>query len=137
MKTLADFVQNAFLGFAVGDALGVPVEFETREWLQENPVKGMLGGMRHNQHPGTWSDDSSMLFCTAESLCGGYTWKISPFTIRNGKTDVSGLRAEGFLISAFRPAKRLSGSIVHLKWDCGSGPSPNRASMKRKTGTVR
>jgi ADP-ribosyl-[dinitrogen reductase] hydrolase len=72
MKTLADFVQDAFLGFATGDALGVPVEFETREWLQENPVAGMLGGMRYNQHPGTWSDDSSMLFCTAESLCRGY-----------------------------------------------------------------
>ncbi|MCX6246268.1 MAG: ADP-ribosylglycohydrolase family protein [Bacteroidetes bacterium] len=72
MKTLADFVQDAFLGFATGDALGVPVEFETREWLHENPVKEMLGGMRYNQLPGTWSDDSSMLFCTAESLCNGY-----------------------------------------------------------------
>jgi ADP-ribosyl-[dinitrogen reductase] hydrolase len=72
MKTLADSVRDAFLGFAVGDALGVPVEFETREWLQENPVSGMLGHMRYNQLPGTWSDDSSMVFCTAESLCGGY-----------------------------------------------------------------
>jgi len=72
MKTLSDSIQDAFLGFAVGDALGVPVEFETREWLQENPVQEMLGGMRYNQPPGTWSDDSSMLFCTAESLCNGY-----------------------------------------------------------------
>ena len=72
MKTLVDIIQDAFIGFATGDALGVPVEFETREWLQENPVQGMLGGMRYNQHPGTWSDDSSMLFCTAESLCRGY-----------------------------------------------------------------
>jgi ADP-ribosylglycohydrolase len=72
MKTLTDFIQDAFLGFAVGDALGLPVEFETREWLQENPVQGMLGGMRYNQPPGTWSDDSSMVFCTAESLCRGY-----------------------------------------------------------------
>lgn len=75
MKTLADSVRDAFLGFAVGDALGVPVEFETREWLQENPVKGMLGHMRFNQLPGTWSDDSSMVFCTAESLCNGYDLK--------------------------------------------------------------
>lgn len=72
MKTLAEFVRDAFLGFAIGDALGVPVEFETREWLQENPVQEMLGGMRYNQPPGTWSDDSSMMFCTAESLCNGY-----------------------------------------------------------------
>jgi ADP-ribosyl-[dinitrogen reductase] hydrolase len=72
MKNLAGFIQDAFIGFAIGDALGVPVEFETREWLQENPVQGMLGGMRYNQPPGTWSDDSSMVFCTAESLCKGY-----------------------------------------------------------------
>ena len=72
MKTLSEFIKDAFIGFAIGDALGVPVEFETREWLQENPVEGMLGGMRYNQPPGTWSDDSSMLFCTAESLCRGY-----------------------------------------------------------------
>jgi ADP-ribosylglycohydrolase len=72
MKTLVDIIQDAFLGFATGDALGVPVEYETREWLQENPVQGMLGNMRYNQHPGTWSDDSSMVFCTAESLCRGY-----------------------------------------------------------------
>jgi ADP-ribosylglycohydrolase len=72
MKSIAESVKDAFLGFAVGDALGVPVEFETREWLQENSVKEMLGGMRYNQRPGTWSDDSSLLFCTAESLCTGY-----------------------------------------------------------------
>jgi ADP-ribosylglycohydrolase len=72
MKTLAEFIQDAFIGFAAGDALGVPVEFETREWLKENPVQGMLGNMRYNQPPGTWSDDSSMVFCTAESLCRGY-----------------------------------------------------------------
>jgi ADP-ribosyl-[dinitrogen reductase] hydrolase len=28
--------------------------------------------MRYNQAPGTWSDDSSMVFCTVESLCKGY-----------------------------------------------------------------
>jgi ADP-ribosyl-[dinitrogen reductase] hydrolase len=72
MKTLADSIRDAFFGFAIGDALGVPVEFETREWLHENPVSEMMGFMRYNQAPGTWSDDSSMVFCTVESLCKGY-----------------------------------------------------------------
>lgn len=72
MKSLVESIQDAFIGFAIGDALGVPVEFEPREWLKENPVEGMLGNMRYNQPPGTWSDDSSMLFCSAESLCRGY-----------------------------------------------------------------
>ena len=72
MKIIDEFIRDAFIGFAIGDALGVPVEFETREWLRENPVQGMLGNMRYNQPPGTWSDDSSMVFCIAESLCRGY-----------------------------------------------------------------
>ena len=31
------------MGLAVGDALGVPVDFESRENLRNNPVKGMMG----------------------------------------------------------------------------------------------
>jgi ADP-ribosyl-[dinitrogen reductase] hydrolase len=65
-------ITDALLGFAVGDALGVPVEYKTREELAASPVTGMLEYMEHNQPAGTWSDDSSMVFCTLESLCNGY-----------------------------------------------------------------
>lgn len=65
-------VHAAFIGFAVGDALGVPVEFKRREYLKENPVKEMLGYMSWQQPAGTWSDDSSLAFCLAESLCNNY-----------------------------------------------------------------
>lgn len=68
--------QNAFrsglLGLAVGDALGVPVEFRSRKELEDNPVRGMRGKGTHGQPPGTWSDDSSLTFCLAESLTHGY-----------------------------------------------------------------
>lgn len=64
-------VEAAFLGQAIGDALGVPVEFKSREYLKKNPVKDYLGFLCWNQPPGTFSDDSSMMFCTAESLCVG------------------------------------------------------------------
>lgn len=63
---------SSFLGLAVGDALGVPVEFKPRQVLKENPVTGMRAYGTHQQPAGTWSDDSSMAFCTAESLCQGY-----------------------------------------------------------------
>jgi ADP-ribosyl-[dinitrogen reductase] hydrolase len=72
MKTLTDKIKASFIGFATGDALGVPVEFESRGWLQDNPVTDMIGYMRYNQPSGTWSDDSSLVFCTADSLCNGY-----------------------------------------------------------------
>jgi len=65
-------VKNCFLGLAVGDALGVPVEFRDRSFFKDHPVKEMLGYGTWNQPPGTWSDDSSLAFCLAESLVNGY-----------------------------------------------------------------
>lgn len=65
-------VRDALFGFAVGDALGLPVEYKSRANLKENPVLDMTGHGTHNQPPGTWSDDSSLSFITAESLCDGY-----------------------------------------------------------------
>lgn len=64
--------QASFFGQAIGDALGVPVEFRSRKSLTENPVTDFLGYMCWNQPPGTFSDDSSMMFCTAESLSTKY-----------------------------------------------------------------
>lgn len=72
MKEQYDKVKSCFLGLAIGDALGVPVEFQSRKQLTEKPVEDMLGYMSWNQPPGTWSDDSSLAFCLAESLVNGY-----------------------------------------------------------------
>lgn len=65
-------IYSALFGVAVGDTLGVPVEFSDRDHLRKNPVSDFLGYMCWNQPPGTWSDDSSLTFCLAESLCNGY-----------------------------------------------------------------
>lgn len=73
MKT--DKVLDGLFGLCVGDALGVPVEFISRERLKEHPVTDMIGFGTHNQPKGTWSDDSSLTFCLAESLCLGYDLK--------------------------------------------------------------
>ncbi len=59
-------------GAVVGDALGVPVEFTTRARCRRDPVRDMRGFGSHHQPPGTWSDDSSLLLCTAEALCEAY-----------------------------------------------------------------
>lgn len=65
-------IKSCFLGLAIGDALGVPVEFRDRSYFKDHPVKDMLGYGTWNQPPGTWSDDSSLAFCLAESLISGY-----------------------------------------------------------------
>lgn len=65
-------IESGLFGVAIGDALGVPVEFKTRTYLKENPVVDMMGFMCWHQPPGTFSDDSSLAFCTAESLSKGF-----------------------------------------------------------------
>lgn len=64
--------KDILFGTAVGDALGVPVEFKSREYLAQNPIAGMIGYGTHHQPAGTWSDDSSLTFCLADSLCNSY-----------------------------------------------------------------
>ena len=61
-------VKSVLFGVAIGDALGVPVEFKSRRDIQKNPVIDMIGYGTHNQPAGTWSDDSSLTFCIAEAL---------------------------------------------------------------------
>lgn len=68
MTDLTYQIKSALFGVAVGDALGVPVEFKSREYLTQNPVTDMMGYGTYNQPSGTFSDDSSMTFCLAEAL---------------------------------------------------------------------
>lgn len=67
-----DKVLGGLFGHGIGDALGVPVEFKSRDWLSSNPVMDYMGYMCWNQPPGTFSDDSSMMYCTVESLIDGF-----------------------------------------------------------------
>lgn len=65
---MIEIVKGAIFGLVVADALGVPVEFESRKKLQKNPVDKMLGYGSHNVTKGTWSDDTSMVLCTLNSI---------------------------------------------------------------------
>lgn len=61
-------LKGAILGFIVADAFGVPAEFMDRSELKSHPIYDMISGGFHNQPAGTWSDDTSMILCTIESL---------------------------------------------------------------------
>lgn len=65
-------VKAGIFGVCIGDALGVPVEFRTREQLTRSPVTKMRALGTHHQPAGTWSDDGSLTLCLADSLCNGY-----------------------------------------------------------------
>ena len=64
-------LQTILLATATADALGVPVEFQSRKDLQQNPVSDMQEFGTYNQPKGTWSDDTSLMLCLAESMAEG------------------------------------------------------------------
>ena len=61
-------IYNTLYGAIVGDALGVPVEFKDRDYLKHKPVKDMFGYGTYGLPKGSWSDDSSMMLCLADSI---------------------------------------------------------------------
>ncbi|MDS0525664.1 ADP-ribosylglycohydrolase family protein [Clostridium sp. SHJSY1] len=61
-------VLYGIMGLCIGDALGVPVEFLSRESLKKKPVEEMLGYGTHNQPQGTWSDDTSLTLALIDAL---------------------------------------------------------------------
>ncbi|MDR1399403.1 MAG: ADP-ribosylglycohydrolase family protein [Treponema sp.] len=64
-KITAKQIEAVLLGVAVGDALGVPVEFQPRGTFK---ITDMTGYGTHNQSAGTWSDDTSLTLCLADAM---------------------------------------------------------------------
>lgn len=69
-------LKDAIIGLAIGDAMGVPLEFKSRESLQANPTTEMKGYGSHNVPKGTWSDDTSMTLALIDAI--NKTGKIVP-----------------------------------------------------------
>lgn len=65
-------IYDGIMGVVVGDALGLPVEFQARDRFH---ITEMTGYGTFDMPPGTWSDDSSLTLALVESL------------IRKGKVD--------------------------------------------------
>lgn len=70
-ETIKNRIRAAMFGHAIGDALGVPVEFCGREELRADPVTGYRGYGSHHVPAGTWSDDTSMALAALDSLSRG------------------------------------------------------------------
>lgn len=72
MPSTQDRYRGALLGLAVGDAVGVTLEFRPRGSFE--PITDMVGGGPFDLQPGEWTDDTSMALCLAASLahCQGF-----------------------------------------------------------------
>lgn len=58
-------LRDVVYGAAVGDALGVPFEFRDRDTFT---CEGMTDGSAHDVPKGTFSDDTSLLIATCDSI---------------------------------------------------------------------
>ena len=65
---MKDKIKASLYGFIVGDALGVPVEFKSRESLKQNPIIDMEDNISRGTTKGYWSDDTAMTLCTMQSI---------------------------------------------------------------------
>jgi ADP-ribosyl-[dinitrogen reductase] hydrolase len=61
-----DRLTGAFVGLAIGDAVGTTLEFKTRDSYHH--ITDMVGGGPFGLGAGEWTDDTSMALCLAESL---------------------------------------------------------------------
>ncbi len=60
--------KDGVFGVVTGDALGCPVQFETREEVAEHPVTGMRGYGTFELPKGSWTDDSSLTLALLDSI---------------------------------------------------------------------
>lgn len=59
---------DGLMGFAVGDAMGVPLKSKSRDELFKQPVTKMTGFGTNNVDEGTWSDNTSLVIATIDSI---------------------------------------------------------------------
>ena len=79
-----DTIYSVIFGHAVADALGVPVEFLSRDQIARCPVTDMMGFGSYPYPAGSWSDDTSMSLCALSSLSNDkISWKdiMANFTL--------------------------------------------------------
>lgn len=134
-------IENMFVGLALADALGVPFEFKSREALKRFPADTMIGHGTYNQPKGTWSDDSSLTFCLAESLINGYdlldiaskfiAWKREEIWTPYGEVfDIGVQTARAIETVSYFVEKNDLDSIKNLKYNTNEYTNGNGALMR-------
>lgn len=59
---------GGIFGFVIGDLLGVPVEFSSRQERDADPIKELRAYGTYHQPFGSWSDDSSFTLCLMDAM---------------------------------------------------------------------
>lgn len=64
---------GGIFGFCIGDMLGVPVEFSTREERDNDEVKELRAYGTYHQPFGAWSDDTSLMLGLIDAFNNGFS----------------------------------------------------------------
>lgn len=64
---------GGLFGFCIGDILGLPVEFSSRQEREKDPVKELRAYGTYHQPFGTWSDDTSLILCFIDAVINGFS----------------------------------------------------------------
>lgn len=68
---MKNIIKSVIYGGIIGDSVGLPFEFKSREVLKSNPASDMIGFGTHNLPPGSWTDDTSMCLAAMDSIAEG------------------------------------------------------------------
>lgn len=118
-------VRGAFLGLAVGDALGAPVEFMTSGEVKAKYgiLKEIVGGGWLRLKPGQVTDDTEMALCIARAIVSRQGWDSTAVAenfsrwLRSKPVDVGDTCRRG--IRNFMLNGRLE--TAFNSWDAGNG----------------
>ena len=124
-KQIVDKARGAFIGFAVGDALGATTEFMTPREIKErfDVHKQIIGKGWLYLKPGQVTDDTEMSICVGRAIQNSGGWNLSAIAnefvdwMRGNPVDIGATCARG-----------LSNYIIHhtlevppSRWSAGNG----------------
>lgn len=112
---------DGIIGLALADAMGVPVEFQSREYLKKHPIIRVEGYGTYSMPEGCWSDDTSLTIATMDAI-------IENSGIINEKTYDS--IGDNFVSYYFYDSFTPTDSVFDI------GNTTRNAILKYSTGTL-
>ncbi len=124
-QTMEDRARAAFLGVAIGDALGATTEFMTPNEIKAKygVHRKMVGGGWLYLKPGRVTDDTEMSICIARGILDAGTWDLTAIAdrfadwMRNRPADIGATCARG--IRAYIQTGSME--VPYNPWSAGNG----------------
>jgi len=129
-----DEALGMFIGGAVGDALGAPLEFCGPSAANEQLTE-MVGGGVHNTSPGEWTDDTAMMMCIANAYVG-YGGDFAPAAIARNFQSWANYGDFGTRDHVFDIGKNTRDALSRSKFDAKHPYAGSIAYMSNGNGSI-